>query len=390
MTGEPGPAEGKHAPFMSRRDFLIGMTATVLLTGCSTQQSTPAPTSTPASTPTAVAQSDTPDATPISTSTAVPTSVPTATALPTISARKPKVIQIYPDKPSRVVHTHHAGVWDGDALSPTAIRQMLDASITNLTGLNDAIEAWAALFDPGERIAIKVNAFRNSLIWTHVPLVTAVAECLQEAGIPPEQIVVYDYYTNELLDAGYQVNQDGPGIRCYGTDSNYSKGWQVVDVGVQLSDVLLSGDALINIPVLKMHSLAGLSFALKNHYGTIARPQNLHHGERLDLGLAELNALPPIRDRTRLVIGDVLTASLSTRVTYPYWDSDYIGDSILMSFDPIAHDTIGLQLLCDLLAADERNPAIAETLATPWLENGAKLGLGTNDLDSSELIEISL
>jgi len=28
--------------------------------------------------------------------------------------------------------------------------------------------------------------------------------------------------------------------------------------------------------------------------------------------------------------------------------------------------------------------------ATPWLESGAKLGLGTNDLDNIELVEVSL
>ena len=39
---------------------------------------------------------------------------------------------------------------------------------------------------------------------------------------------------------------------------------------------------------------------------------------------------------------------------------------------------------------DEQNRSAPETLATPWLENSAKLGLGTNDLDSSESIEISL
>jgi hypothetical protein len=48
-------------------------------------------------------------------------------------------------------------VWDGEALAPEAIRQMLNASLTELTGLNDAGEAWVSLFNPGERIAIEVN-----------------------------------------------------------------------------------------------------------------------------------------------------------------------------------------------------------------------------------------
>lgn len=64
--------------------------------------------------------------------------------------------------------------------------------------------------------------------------------------------------------------------------------------------------------------------------------------------------------------------------------------SILMSFDPVAHDTVGLQMFSQLLTDDGGNPAAATGLATPWLENGAELGLGTNDLDNIEWVEVSL
>src|SRR5512137_607292 len=103
---------------------------------------------------------------------ALPTATETASAtIPATLAvgSRPEIIQFFPDIPSRVVQTHHSGVWSEKALVPGALRQMLDASITRLTGLNDARAAWAALFKPGERIAIKVNTFRNGLIWTHAP-----------------------------------------------------------------------------------------------------------------------------------------------------------------------------------------------------------------------------
>jgi len=289
---------------------------------------------------------------------------------------------------SKVVRARHAGVWDGEALAPEAIRQMLNASITELTGLNDAGAAWASLFDPGERIAIKVNAFRNSIIWTHVPLVMAVTECLQEVGVPAEQIVIFDYYTSELEEAGYPVNEDGPGVRCYGTDSDYTAGWTVTDIGTELSDILLNCDALINMPVLKAHMISGITFAMKNHYGTLRRPESLHRN--IGRAIAELNALPPVEDRTRLIIGDVLTACLRYANSYPYWESDFTGDSILMSFDPVAHDTVGLQTLSQLLTDDGGNPAAITGMATPCLESGAELGLGANDLDNIDLVEVSL
>ena len=219
---------------LSRRDFLK-IAAVGLLAGCSPTQAPPVTpeaagtTQAPAAT---VAPTDTPASAPTNTPTPAPTRPPTATftPLPAVTLRKPEIIKQYPEKPSTVVHTHHAGVWSGEDLVPNAVRQMLDTSITRLTGLNDAREAWRALFDPGERIAIKVNAFRNSLIFTHVPLVTAVTDSLQEAGIPAENIVIYDYYTSELEEAGFAVNPDGPGVRCVGTDRAYSDGFEIVGV----------------------------------------------------------------------------------------------------------------------------------------------------------------
>ncbi|MBN2391638.1 MAG: DUF362 domain-containing protein [Anaerolineae bacterium] len=335
---------------------------------------------------------DTATPAPTNTPTPAPTRTPTATfiPLPTVTPRKPEIIKQYPEKPSTVVHTHHAGVWSGDELVPNAVRQMLDASITRLTGLSDAREAWRALFDPGERIAIKVNAFRNSVIWTHVPLVMAVTDSLQEAGIPAKNIVIFDYYTSELEEAGFAVNPDGPGVRCIGTDKDYSDGFEIVGSKIQLSNVLLSCDALINMPVLKSHMLAGMSYALKNHYGTLSRPQGFHAGSKLNMGLPELNALSPIKDRTRLIIGDALAACLRYGNSWPYWEADYTGDSIMMSFDPAAHDAVGFKLLTDLMAAEGHNTAAAINMATPWLENATQIGLGTHNFEDIDLSEINL
>jgi uncharacterized protein (DUF362 family) len=289
---------------------------------------------------------------------------------------------MYPDVPSKVVRAQHGGVWDGEALAPGALRHMLDASITELTGLNDARAAWSALFAPDERIALKVNTIRSSSYWTHVPLVTAVTECLQEAGIPAEQIFVFDRATNELKDAGYAINKDGPGVRCYGTGTEYSGGWMVNDRDVEFSNILLSCHALINIPTLKQHGMGGISFAMKNHYGSFSRPRAFH--SRIWEAIPQLNALPPIADRTRLIVGDALA------VVKRGWHTAAPGDSILVSYDPVAHDAIGLQIYEEAMNAEGIKVATDRNAALLWLENATKLGLGTHNSDDIDLKEIVL
>jgi hypothetical protein len=127
---------------------------------------------------------------------------------------------------------------------------------------------------------------------------------------------------------------------------------------------------------------------MKNHYGSISGPSLLH--SNIGNRMAELNALSPIKDRTRLIIGDALTACLEYRGSYPYWSSDWTGDSILMSFDPVAIDTMALQMLERLLTDQGGNPAYILAMATPCLESATKMGLGTNDPANIDLKEINL
>jgi hypothetical protein len=206
---------------LSRREFLqmtaVGLGTLAgghLLSACSPISASATAAPLPASTVTATA-------------TLLPSPVPTATASATarvavIAKPRPEIVKFFPILPSKVIHTHHAGVWDNKTLVPGALGQMLDASITRLTGLSGARDAWAALFKPGERIVIKVNTFRNSLIWTHSPLVLEVTRSLVNAGIPAEQITIFDYQSAELSTAGYTINVDNPGVRCTGMDDNYS------------------------------------------------------------------------------------------------------------------------------------------------------------------------
>jgi hypothetical protein len=389
-----------------RRRFLKLAAAAGLLAGCDRGREL---AGAPASTPLLPSATPSLTASPRPSDTPRPTSVP----LPPAQPQRPKIMQFYPDAPSKVVQTRHAGVWtgtpsggkgDNDLLAPVALRQMLDTSIIELTGLDDAQKAWSALFSPDERIAIKVNTLGFAGVapfWTHTPLAMAVTECLQDVGIPAEQIYLYDTTTVDLAGAGYPINRDGPGVRCYGTAESWDDrktksgrtfwdtdafvpGWVLSGREVRLSEILLHCDALINMPRLSDHSLSGITFAMKNHYGTFDSAVAFHEHNTFCQAVAELNALLPIADRTRLIVGDLLLIV--------GWDDAVTGDSLLMSFDPVATDTVALQLWLDAwpLGSEGLMPEAVAGRAGPWLENAASLGLGTNDPDNIRMVEVRL
>ncbi len=287
-----------------------------------------------------------------------------------------------------VVHTHHSGVWASEALQPAVLTQMLDASITKLTGMADPLEAWKAIFRPKENIAIKINTIADSITGTHPLFLAAVLERLKAAGFPDEQILVYDRDSWEIGMAGFKVNKDGPGILLRGTDGDYAEGFKVMDRSVRLSNYLLKCDALINLPILKQHMYAGISYSMKNHYGTFDSPMYFHSLDQVKNGIPELNALAPIKDKTRLIIGDALDI-----VTEDYWTSKVPGDSIFMSFDPVAHDLSGFNLWRDTVKGQGKDDAFVQRYAdkaNSWLNHAVELGLGTCDPANIELVEQKL
>jgi hypothetical protein len=272
----------------------------------------------------------------------------------------------------------HDGVGDGDQILSQVVLEMLDAALTQLTGIHDAAAAWSVLFDPRETVGIKVNTISR---YTTTPQVAyAVAQRLQEAGVPAEQIVLFDRSEGELRSRGFTLNADGPGVRCRGP-----RGWDepatVAGTTQRVHDVMLSCDALINLPALKQHGTSGFTSAMKNHYGTIDNPGRLHVGQ-CDPGIPELNALPVIRDKTRLIVGDFIRSC-------PYdWNRMTRENLIAMSFDPVAFDWVARQVLVDRRTVDGRSAGDIAGMSH-YVESAVAMGLGAGE-GNIEMRKISL
>jgi hypothetical protein len=312
---------------------------------------------------------------------AAPANPPEPTAEPAPTLDRAALMAHWPESAtSRVVLARHGGVWDGDIPNPTIVLHMLDAGLSALAGIPDALAVWRALFDPGERVLLKVNCISHG--GPTQPAVTyAVAQRLQDAGLAAENVLIFDRTGHELESAGYTVNDGEPGVQCRGKRGIGLEA-ALSQATVRFYQELDDYDAIVNIPTPKQHGMAGISVAMKNHYGSIDRPGALH-GSRCDPSVAELNAQPTIRDKTRLVVGAALNVSPGD------WNRPEREDALLLSFDPVALDTVARDIL---VRHRQKKGLDVNSLVegVPQLSTAQALKLGATDAKLIDLQEIVL
>jgi uncharacterized protein (DUF362 family) len=312
---------------------------------------------------------------------ATPTQPPSPTPEPAPALNRPALVAHWPATPtSRVAVVRHSGVWIGDEPDMAIVLQMLDAGVSTLTGVADVPAVWRTLFDPGERVLLKVNCISYGGP-TQPAVAYGVTRRLQDAGLLAENILIFDRTDAELVAAGYTLNEGGPGVQCHGARGDGAEA-VLTQASVRFYQEFDASDAIINVPIPKQHGSAGVSVSLKNHYGSVNRPGSLH-GNWCDPAIAELNAQPNVRDKTRLVVGAALNVSPGN------WNQPERENALLLSFDPVALDTVGRDILV------RHRQALG--LDAGYLIEGARhlgtaqaLGLGTADASQIDLREVVL
>jgi uncharacterized protein (DUF362 family) len=297
---------------------------------------------------------------------------------------------------SRVVVAHDALLRGADStVDPQRMLALVDRAMQALFCRDhpDAhpAEAWKRLIHPGETVSLKVNTLGGRGISTNVHLVAAICERLQEAGVRPGEIVVWDRDSSELERAGFHLAIGGERVQCYGSDrAGYEENLSAYgSVGSLLSKILTQRTSLlINVPVLKDHDGAGVTIALKNMYGVIHNP-NKYHPDGCNPYIADVNMLPEIRGRMRLTICDATTAMYEGGPGYKP-EHSWKANTLLVSADAVALDYTGWQIIerkrsekgLKTLEAEKRAPRYIATAAD------AEHRLGTNDPRKISLIEV--
>jgi len=227
--------------------------------------------------------------------------------------------------PARVVEVRSEHCFDkAGHLDKEVLAALLDTAMKALFGVTSADSAWESLVTETDTVGLKVNCLAGPGLSSRPELARAIAAALGVAGVRENAVIAWDRQDDELLKAGYELNDGDSGMRCFGTDHpGYGNDRHLVmngKIGGFLSSILTRHTtATINIPVLKDHGIVGISGSLKNNFGCIHNP-NKYHPNCGDPYAADLNALPQIRDKQRLVVCDATTLQYQGGPGYkPQW-----------------------------------------------------------------------
>lgn len=271
------------------------------------------------------------------------------------------------------------------------VLDLLDRAIASYTGHAKPIEAWKSFVPKDEVIGLKINGLGSKGIATHPALTMAVAERLQQAGVKPGNILIFDQNAMFLTACGMTINRDPSRVRCYPSDAagfdDEQSTWGVAHI--RLTKILSQECAMvINLPILKDHQFSGVTFALKNMYGVVDKPFTLH-ANHCNPAVADLNCIPAIRDKVRLTIGDAISSVYEGGPTFRP-ERLWFPNALIVGEDRVALDTVAWDLL-EHKRAEEGLPTLEAAGRAPLyiaVAADAAHQLGTNDPQRIHRVEI--
>ncbi|MCH7838899.1 MAG: DUF362 domain-containing protein [Planctomycetes bacterium] len=279
---------------------------------------------------------------------------------------------------SAVVEVQSDKVVVGPTVHPALPGEMLGKALTALTGAQSESDAWHHILRAGDVVALKFNRSAQQVIGTSSAMAEAVVTSLVEAGWRSDRIVCIEAPEGVARRLG--TTQPMAGYEH--TTSDFGSGSD------QFAAVLNQVTALISIPYLKTHRMAGLTCSMKNlSHGLVKHPARFHRDGCAPF-IADIVAHPQIRDKLRLCLVDAF------RVVYadgPEATAETISDEgvLLVSKDPVAIDTVGLGLVNDIRKRKQLAPIQLPGGKQNYLTLAARRGLGISTPYNIDLVRVA-
>ena len=322
---------------------------------------------------------------------------------------KPLKLGVPGPYPGRVIEVRNKGLVKNGKRSREQIAKTFRRGLTELTGASDHVEALRMFVEPGESVGIKVVPNGHPGAPTSPELVLEVIDGLKAAGIKLKDMVVFDRYRLEFMEAGYQkILPDGvawggltpvawdPGQLSVKFEGDYPLAGYDPDEFVQLTlvgrgqdpnddrsfrshlgqIVTKRLDKIICLPCVKDHHAAGVTGALKNMshglVNNVFRSHSAPDSIAMNAFIPAIVSHPVIRKKCVLHVmdGTVGVWEGGPFGRKPEWLWDY--NALLFATDPVAMDHIEWDIL-DAKRKAMKAPVLASTgrvVGDPFKQEG--------------------
>jgi len=261
---------------------------------------------------------------------------------------------------SRVIDIRSRKALDATVVDRIELGEMLDQGMQRLTGELVSAKAWRSVLGSAERIVVKFNSVGADVIGTNSACAELLFERLTGAGYTPESITLVEApaYMNKRLGTQDPVPGWGKSIR-------------VGEGREPLARYLLDADAIINVPFLKTHQIAGISACMKNLSHAVIRHPARYHANGCSPYVGQVIISKEVSSRIKLNLINALRVVVNRGPDAR--EEDVVGyGGLLMGFDPLAVDGVGL----DVLAGERRRLKLPTSFRVPYIESAAQMGIG--------------
>jgi hypothetical protein len=285
--------------------------------------------------------------------------------------------------PGRVIEAKNPAMIKGGVKNRDAVKATLARGLKELTGADDGVEAWRTFFEPGDVVGIKVvpNGYPN--VHTSYEIVLEVIEGLKSAGVKTKDMIVFDRYRGEFMDAKYheilpkevlwggetpsddesQLRLRWPGNDpVAGYDPDEFMEMNLVHRGHDPKDdrnfrshlglvVTRRVNKMVMLPVVKDHGSAGVTGCLKNMshglVNNVARSHSTPDTNACNQFIPQSASHPIIRKKCVLQIMDGIRAVYQGGpfgyANNLHWSWEY--NALLFATDPVALDHVEWQIV---------------------------------------------
>ena len=316
--------------------------------------------------------------------------------------------------PGRVAEVYHSKSIVNNKPDLPVVSSMLKSGMLKLTGAGSLAEAWRQFVSPKDIVGLKVNPVAGKLLSTSLEIVQAVIKQLTAAGIPRENIIIWDRREFELHEVGF-TEKNFPGIKITGTEKKDAQGSFYNAEGKLYGETMIDRSCyywadcemeydketlpyminegkysyfsniatrdvtkIINIPILK-NAGPTVTLCLKNlAYGVISNTARLHK-QLWSETCAQVPCFQPLRDKVVLNIADGIRGCYDGGPgAKPQFITDY--NTLLVGSDPVAVDRVGYEIVLKKRLKEKIQKAESPR-GCGFMNMAQEYGLGVADLE---------